>query len=178
MIEKKDITPIGKFQKTHALKGELNAILDIDPEYFLTGNPLIVEIDGIFVPFYAETIRNKGTYSYLIKLQGIDQEETAREFVNKEILMLTKDADDWLDAEEEDIDGFIGYSVINKLTDENIGKIEFINQETENILFGIKDSNSDIFYIPAVEDFISEIDYEGKRIKMDLPEGLLEINND
>ena len=34
MIKEEDTIKIGKFQKTHALKGELNALLDIDPEYF------------------------------------------------------------------------------------------------------------------------------------------------
>lgn len=51
MIEEKDIKAIGKFQKTHALKGELNAILDIDSEYVSEGNAVVVDIDGIFVPF-------------------------------------------------------------------------------------------------------------------------------
>ena len=51
MIEEKDLTPVGKFLKTHALKGELNAILEIDPEFFTEGYPLVIDVDGAFVPF-------------------------------------------------------------------------------------------------------------------------------
>lgn len=65
MIEEKDIKAIGKFQKTHALKGELNAILDIDSEYVSEGNAVVVDIDGIFVPFFASSVRPKGSTSYL-----------------------------------------------------------------------------------------------------------------
>ena len=75
MIKEEDTLIIGKFQKTHALKGELNAIIDIDPECFVEGKPLIVEIDGILVPFYVDTYRKKGSLSILIKLDGIESEE-------------------------------------------------------------------------------------------------------
>ena len=60
MIERDDIKEIGVFQRTHGLKGELNAILEIDPDFFDEGeHPLIVEIEGVFVPFYADSIRDK-----------------------------------------------------------------------------------------------------------------------
>ncbi len=61
MIKKEDIVEIGKFQKTHALKGELNALLDIDGDYAADGNALVVAVDGIYVPFYAESVRPKGS---------------------------------------------------------------------------------------------------------------------
>ena len=35
MIEKDELLPVGKFRRTHALKGELNATIDIDPDFFL-----------------------------------------------------------------------------------------------------------------------------------------------
>ncbi len=69
MIEKKDIVEIGKFQKTHALKGELNALLNVPEEYVEDGNPLIVEMDGILVPFYTESFRSNDATSFLHKLQ-------------------------------------------------------------------------------------------------------------
>lgn len=70
MITTDEITSIGKFHKTHALKGELNAMLDIDAEFLDTEHPLIMDIDGIFVPFYCETVRPKSHFSSLVKLQG------------------------------------------------------------------------------------------------------------
>lgn len=60
MITKDEISAVGTLQKTHALKGELNMLLDIDSEYLTSGNPAIIEIDGIYVPFYAESVRPKG----------------------------------------------------------------------------------------------------------------------
>lgn len=51
MIKEDEIIEIGKFQKTHALQGELNALLDVDLDFAEEDHPLIVEIDGIYVPF-------------------------------------------------------------------------------------------------------------------------------
>ena len=39
MIKEEELIEIGKFQKTHALKGELNALLDVGPEYLEERQP-------------------------------------------------------------------------------------------------------------------------------------------
>lgn len=175
MIQEEDIIEVGKFHKTHALKGELNAILSVNPQYFEEGNPLIVMTDGILVPYYVDSIRNKGQFSYLVKIIGVNNEEEAIQFVNKEILMLKSDAEEWLDEPESLSEDLIGYSIIDASTGKEIGIIDYINNTTENILFSIK-KDDDEFYIPASEDLISEIDVDRKYIIMKLPEGLLDIN--
>lgn len=176
MIKEEDTIKIGKFQKTHALKGELNALLDIDPEYFIQGNPLILPTDGILVPYYVESVRNKGSFSFLIKIEGIDSEEAARQFVNKEILMLKEDAADWIEEDETDIpEEFIGYKVIDKESGTTVGEITDIDTNTQNVLFILSDGDDEIF-IPASDDFIVEIDDDKNEIIMNLPEGLVNLN--
>lgn len=177
MIRREEIVGIGKFQKTHALKGELNMILEIAPEYFEEGNPLIIEDDGILVPYFAENIREKGSTSYLIKLVGIDSEEMASKFVNKEINILKKDAEELLDGEIIDAEEFQGYKIIDDKNGEEVGTVETIDDSTANILFLVKDEEGDILYIPANENFIVAVDDEKKIIRMNLPEGLLDLNN-
>ncbi len=179
MIEQKDITAIGKFQKTHALKGELNAILDIDETFLSDGNAVIVELDGIFVPFYASGIRPKGNTSYLVKLDGIDSEEEARRFVNKIIYALKSELAPFLEVEEEDIadeDELIGYEIIDHDTNNVIGEIEAIDSSTSNLLFIVASPSEETIYIPAAEEFVVDIDDKDKKIYMRLPEGLIDLN--
>lgn len=176
MITEKEIVEIGKFQKTHALKGELNAILDIEPDY-AENNPLIVDIDGIYVPFYTESIRPKGKTSYLIKLKGIDNVDAAAELVNNIIYGLRKDLLGYFDSSEEEIvfdNDLIGYDV-EDLTLGIIGKVKSIEDSTMNILIIVDGPNGEI-YTPYNENFIEEIDYDDKKIVMDLPEGLVHLN--
>lgn len=178
MINRDEITPVGKFQKTHALKGELNMISDIDPQYYLEGNPLIIDEDGILVPFFVESVRPKGSTSYLIKISGVDNENEASDFVNKEIYMLSKDADEWLEEELEESYEFLGYKIEDagnggKL----VGEITGIEDSTSNVLFIVENPSGEEFFIPSSEDFIESIDDNQKIIRMRIPEGLLDINS-
>ncbi len=179
MIVEKDIKAIGKFQKTHALKGELNAILDIDPGYVEEGNAVIVDVDGIYVPFFASSVRPKGSTSYLIKLDGIDSEEEAKDFVNKTIYGVKSELASFLDLEEDEIldeDDLAGYKIYDALTGNYIGTIETVDSSTENLLFVVLTDDEEEIFIPAVDEFIDEVDDNEKIIRMRLPEGLVDLN--
>lgn len=176
MIKREDATSIGIFRKTHALKGELNAVTDIDLPFCEDPIPVIVDMDGIMVPFYVESWRPKGQFSSLIKLEGIDSEEEASEFVNKEIYVLKTDLAEYSDTDEngEYADDLVGYTVTDE-KDNRIGTISELDLTTENALFIVKDGDRKI-YIPIVDEFIEEIDNGNKIIRMHLPEGLLDMN--
>lgn len=175
MIEKKELVEIGKFQKTHALKGELNALLDVDPEYVEDKHPLIIETDGIPVPFYAESIRPKGASSYLIKLDGVDSVEDANELVNSVIYAPRKALEEYAGEEmllDDDLEGF-------RVVDRNFGEIgvlEYIDSSTENELLVVKTPEDEEVFIPLVDDFIVDIDQKNGIINTSLPEGLLDLN--
>lgn len=176
MIKKEELISVGKFQKTHALKGELNMISDIDPDYYAGGNPMIVDYDGIFVPYFVESVRPKGSTSYLVKIKGVDSEAEASNFVNKEIYMLKKDAEDWIDEIIEERDALIGYIVVDSTTGTQLGEIEDVEDSTSNVLLIVKNKDGEELYIPFNEDFIVNMDEDNGIIEMDLPSGLLDIN--
>lgn len=179
MIKEEEITSVGKLLKTHALKGELNMMLDIDPKYLEEGNPAILDIDGIYVPFYADSVRTKGTFSYLVKFEGIDSEFEAKRLVNKTVYALRGHLKDFMldnyDEEYALYDDLLGYTIID--TDAGvIGKVEEIDTNTENELFIVETPEGNTVYIPLTEDFIEKIDEDNKTITMQLPEGLLDLN--
>lgn len=175
MITKDDIVEIGKFMKTHALKGELNALLDVDFDYADDGNPLIVEIDGIFVPFYAESLRPKGTDAALIKLHDVDSQDAAREFVNKIIYGLRKDVADYFEVSEDEIaSDFKGFKIVdNHIGD--VGTVIGIDDSTANILFIVERADGSEVLVPVADEFIESVDEPNKVIKTTLPSGLLDI---
>ena len=152
MIDKNNLVEIGKFQRTHALKGELNAILDIPEEY----------------------VRQKGATSYLIKLEGVDTVEDASELVNSPISVPKDVLQEYVGdvMYEDDIEGF-------KVIDTHFGEIgilEYIDDSTENELMVVKTPEEEEIYIPLVDDFIINIDEGNKEIHTSLPEGLITLN--
>ncbi len=179
MIKEEEITSVGKLLKTHALKGELNMLLDIDPGYLEEGNPAILDIDGIYVPFYADIVRTKGTFSYLVKFAGIDSEIEARNLVNKTVYALRDRLKEFMlenyDEEYALYDDLIGWNIMD-IDSGEIGKVVEIDTNTENELFIVETPEGDTVYIPLTEDFIEKMDEENKTIIMRLPEGLLDLN--
>ncbi len=172
MIKKSEVFPIGQITKTHGIKGEMafsteNTILDeIEIPY------IVLEPEGILVPFFIDNIRFKSNSTGLIQLEGVNSEEQARELVGQNIYL----PNEYLDEIEENdvhVEYFIGFEVIDE-TLGKIGTITEIDDKTENILFVVWGENDD-FLIPAVEEFITEIDDQKKILRVDLPEGLLEI---
>ncbi len=178
MIRKEELIEIGKFHKIHGLKGELNAIFDFDDlveDYIADGNPLVVDVDGIYVPFYAESIRPKGSTSFLVKLDGLDSGEEAQGMVNKGVFALR----DKITPEGEELllqDELVGYAVVDSEFGE-IGVIEEIDDSTANELILVKTPSGEIIYVPLVDDFIDSIDEEHRIMNVSIPESLLSLNS-
>lgn len=177
MIQLSDITPIGLFSKTHGIKGELNVMIEDDAEIINHCKCIIISIEGIFVPHFLTSIRQKGTQSKLITIENIDSEEEAKPFVGKTIYILKRDYNSYYDQEENEEGGyasdFIGYTIVDDDIGE-IGEIIEIETSTDNALFIIQNDDK-IYYIPITEDFITEIDDENNTIFMRLPDGILDL---
>lgn len=175
MITKDEIIEIGKFQKTHALKGELNALLDVDEDYAADGHPLIVEMDGIFVPFYAESVRPKGAESCLVKLKDVDSQEVAQQFVNKPVYALRSELVNYYDVPEDEIVAdFVGFKIVDRHLGE-VGTVTDIDDTTANVLFVVERPDGGTVLIPVADEFIEGIDTDAKLIHTSLPDGLIEM---
>ncbi|MDE7081363.1 MAG: ribosome maturation factor RimM [Muribaculaceae bacterium] len=184
MIEEKSIISAGKFLKPHGLKGELNVLVEFDSAILEEDYPIIVDIDGIYVPFYAESVRPKGHFSSLVKLQGVDSQEEARPFVNKEFYLLRSDVAEFMDVDEDEIqteDEFVGYKVYDK-DHGYIGTVESVDSSTANLLLLVRPDgeDADIIYIPFDPDFITSVEEDRDTgecsMNLDLPDGLLDLN--
>ena len=55
-----------------------------------------------------------------------------------------------------------------------LGKITSVDDTTENVLFEV-DHNGRELLIPAVDELVSEVDEENRKLYMNIPEGLLDL---
>lgn len=167
MLRKEDYIYFGKFTKPHGTKGEIG----IAGEGFLLGEGcdfVAVDIDGILVPFFIENSRSKNGDTIIVKLERLDSAESVR-FLTNHATYIPRE---WVDEEENlTWSYFVGFSVI----DENLGEIGTlidIDDSTINTLF-VVENNGDEVLVPAVEEFIKEINHEERLITLNLPEGLI-----
>ncbi|RRD62061.1 ribosome maturation factor RimM [Tannerella forsythia] len=173
MIRKEDIATIGQFAKPHGIKGELTLVTNYNRLFEDTDNPYVVcEMDGIWVPFFVESFRSKSTSSLLVKLEGVNDETTAKKFTNRTVYYPA-------DALPEDDDNeswtrFIGYMLTDEVLGE-IGTVADVDESTANIVFRVDDQGKERL-IPMAEEMICSIDEQGKRMIVSLPEGILDLN--
>ena len=177
MITPDILTSIGTFFKPHGIKGEISATLDydIDPSELRC---IVLEIDGIIVPFFVDSSRPKGASLWLVKLDGVDSEKSASAFSNHEIYAITAELPEGLVDEGEDglyLYDLEGYTLKE---DENvIGTIDGVDDSTANILLIVKTPAGGTVYVPFAEEFLTDIDKDNHTITMTLPEGLIDLNN-
>ena len=169
MIRLEEVYKIGKLGKVHGIKGEISFLFDDDVFDRMDADYLILDIDSILVPFFIEEYRFKTDSNALMKFEGIDTMERARELTGCDVYFPREMSE----ADEEHLSWaqIVGYSLIDANTGKEAGKITAIDDSTINILFELEDGR----LIPANDDLIHDIDTKGKVIKMDIPEGLLEL---
>lgn len=178
MITDKQITEIGRFGQPHGIKGEINALID-DGVELEELSCIVLDMDGIFVPFFMSGVRRRGTMSYLVSIDGITDERKAAELTNKTIYALADEIGSSDDTENGE-DGFyaedlIGYTLLTTTGDFR-GTIDDIDDSTDNLLFIVTTADSDKrFLIPVADEFITGIDVEGRSVTVELPTGLLDL---
>lgn len=180
MIRLVELAEAGHFNKSHGIKGEMSATLDIDVD-LNDVKCIVVSVDGIFVPFFVYSWRARTSDTCLLTIEGIDSEIKAQEFNNKPFYILRSDIPENEDDDEVDEDGLyasdlVGYRIVDKALGE-IGMISGINDSTANVLFIVRTSEGNEIFIPVADEYIDAIDSENETIETNLPEGLIELNN-
>lgn len=169
MIRQEEVYKIGKLGKAHGIKGEISFLFDDDVFDRVDADYLVLDIDGILVPFFIEEYRFKSDANALMKFEDIDTQERARELTGCDVYFPRALAD----SDEEGLSWaeIVGYDIVDTNTGQMAGKIASVDDSTLNILFELEDGR----LIPASEELITDVDKENNTITINIPQGLLEI---
>ena len=174
MIRKEDVYKIGRLGKPHGVKGEISFQFSNDVFDRVDADYLIIEVEGILVPFFIEEYRFRSDETALLKLEDIDTQEAARELTNSDVYFERRLSDDG----EPSMAAIIGYRLTDDADDSEIGTVTGIDDSTANILFEVQKSGApdgSPILIPAAEEFITGIDSDKREIRVSLPAGLLDL---
>lgn len=174
MIRKEEVYKIGIFNKPHGINGELSFTFTDDIFDRVDCDCLICLLDGIFVPFFIEEYRFRSDSTALVKLEGVDTAERARMFTNTEVYFPVAYVDQ-AEPGELSWDFFVGFRM-EDVTQGPLGKVVEVDTATDNTLFVVESSDGEEILVPAQEEFIVGIDQERQLITVDLPDGLLNLD--
>ena len=160
---------IGQVVNVVGLKGELKVY------HYSDYRERFEELTKVFLedtPYEINSVRYvKGTV--ILKLQGIDDRSQAEKHKGKNIY-IDKEGLRVLPEDTYYIFDLIGLSVVEE-NGRFLGTVSNVIQSSAQDLFEVERENLNKFLIPAVDEFILNIDMESKTVTVRLIEGLLEI---
>ena len=169
MIRKEEVYKIGKLGKAHGVKGEISFLFDDDVFDRADADYLILDMDGILVPFFIEEYRFKTDDNALMKFEGIDSQERARELTGCDVFFPREMAED--DDMQMSWAAIVGFELIDATSGKTAGRIASVDDTTINILFELEDGK----LIPASEELITHMDTKKQQLFIKLPEGILDL---
>jgi 16S rRNA processing protein RimM len=171
MLKKEDLIKIGHFVKPHGIKGEISLLTDYEIADLSVDDPyLVCDMEGIPVPFFIESCRQKNKTTVLVGLADIDSKDRAKLFTGKPAYVPSELLPSG-DEDRPEWNCLTGYTVTDDKTGK-IGTVSDIDSHTINVLLTVDCKGKDIL-IPAA--LITALDRERKTIAVSLPEGFWEI---
>ena len=172
-MEKKDCFFIGSIFKLHGYKGKIilfneNSVsLNFDKIKYL-----LIEKDGILIPFFLNKINSYKSDNFLIKFEDINSENQAKEllkcnvYTSKNLIYQSEET-----SLEKQI---LGFKIIDKEFGE-LGNIQIIDNQSSQALVFVKNNNKE-FCFPLNNQFIDSIEIEQKVVYTKIPKEIIDLN--
>lgn len=169
MIKHQDLISLGKLIKRHGLKGEIVASVKdyAFPEQLAY---IFVLIDHHPIPFAIKELRIMSDETVWITLQDCNDTEI-KEILDKDYYVQKEDLMGKQTPNTSDIVGYQVYTQDAKL----IGTIHDVDDQTMNLLLQVISPEGEEILIPLAEEYILSIDPEEEILKLNLPQGLLDL---
>ena len=169
MIKAEEVYKIGRLGKAHGVKGEVSFQLTDDVFDRTDADYLVLEVDGILVPFFMEEYRFRTDSLALVKFQGVDTQQRAAELTGCDVYFPRALADDADDVPS--LSFLVGFDIVEAHSKQIVGRIAAVDDTTANVLFELEDGR----LIPASDELISRIDAQQRQVVTAIPKGLLEL---
>ncbi|MBR4937181.1 MAG: 16S rRNA processing protein RimM, partial [Bacteroidaceae bacterium] len=169
-----EVFQIGHISKFRGLAGEVEIVFTDD--CFDRGDSefIVFKLDGIYVPFFWEEYRFKNDSTAIFKFEGIDTDNAARKFVGTQVFY----PHCHIDAESAELTSYKAFTGYQVYTSQGklLGSISAVDDSSANILLYIDTPSGKELLLPLHEDFVTAYDLKERTLHLELPEGLLEIN--
>lgn len=161
----------GEIVAVHGVKGEVKVYPWADyPEFLEEFDRFYIQTNKMHYKAFDATEVRCHKNMVLIKFEGIDTVEQAREYIGK-VICLDRDE---IELEEGTyfVEDLIGCTVINDETNAEIGKVTAVDNFGASDVYTIKDAQDKEYMFPAVDEFLVSTDIDKKEIRVTVIEGM------
>ena len=85
MIRQEEVFKIGRLGKTHGVKGEISFLFDDDVFDRVDADYLVLQVEGILIPFFMEEYRFRSDTVALVKFCDVDTQQRAAELTGCDV---------------------------------------------------------------------------------------------
>ena len=157
---------IAKITKPHGIKGEVRVTVLLDsPELFCRVKSAYLEDMKVRI-----SARNAGDAA-IVRIQNVLTRDDAELLRGKTLYVDREDADR-LKETEYFVDDLVGCSVVSE-DGSPVGTLKAVHSRPAQDLYEIESEDGKSFLIPAVKEFVKEVNVPEKRIVIQIIEGLL-----
>ena len=158
---------IGQVLKSNGRDGELLVSFSgISPEDIDLEEPVFIEFDGLPVPFYFEAFSQRGNSRALVRLTGVHSLTDADELAGAVLYA----EDDLYEDEEEDL---TGWTVLDA-DGTKVGTVSAHEDIPGNPCIWVETGHGESL-LPLREELVLDVDETEKTLRMEIPEGLLNL---
>ena len=170
---------IGYIRKPHGTKGELKVVVeDKFVDDFIDADVVFIDMTGTKAPYFVESVRDAGFL--LLTLEDFDS-RSAVELLSKKSLYLRRtdisltDAEIAADEDNQLVYAYLeGYNLYDTTTEKWVGEIAAVLPFPQQEMAEIRSGDKKIL-IPIQATWIVETDKALKKVKMQLPMGILDL---
>lgn len=167
---------VGRLRKPHGLKGEMSVFpLSDDPAAALAaGRTLrVMNLEGAVADEPVVIERSRGYHrEWLVKFRGRNDRESV-EALRERFLAAPADELAPLEQDEVYLHELAGFAVRSE-TDEALGVVSDVYEMPAGLMLEVQGPRRE-FLLPYRREFVREVDREGRRLVVMLPEGLLDL---
>lgn len=167
-----DCFRIGSILKTKGLKGELHIYTDFEGLENIKFNTVFVETAGKLVPFFVGSIKYLQKNAAYLVLEDVDTIDKAALLARKNIYLPNK-LKPRRKKEEFTLMDLKGFTAVDDNEGE-LGVITAIHEYPQQLIAAVTFKNREVLF-PLNEEIIKGIDVVKEILRVDLPEGLLDI---
>lgn len=173
MIKREDVYRIGQLERPHGVRGEITFRFVDDVFDSVETDHLLIELDGILVPFFIEEYRFKSNEVALLKFEDIDTQMQAREISGCDVFFQRARSGD--DVDHLSWSEIVGYKILDAQTYKPVGVVKGVDDSTIKVLFEVAANDGREILIPADASLITKVDNNTRVIAMNIPQGLLDL---
>ncbi len=165
---------LGKIIKVHGYGGSVMISLEDNlPEEIPEMEWVFIEIEEKPVPFFVSSVKEHASGNIILKFDGYNSSEVMTEFRGCRVFISQGDIEDKREILPQLI--LTGFKIFNQ-SDEYIGLVKKVMSLPMQYMLVLQGDEDDELLIPLNQDWIIEIDKDEKIIIMELPDGIIRIN--